>query len=65
VQVHLVAVEVGVEGRTDAFVKTKCAVWLDNGVKCHDTELVQAGLAVEEDYVIVDEVTFNYVAVLE
>ncbi len=64
-QVHLVAIEVGVEGRAHTLVEAEGAVRLDDGVEGHDAQLVQAGLAIEEDDVVVDEVALDHVAALQ
>ena len=63
-QVHLVAVEVGVEGRADALVEAECAMRFDHGVEGHDAQLVETWLPIEQDNVVVDQVALDYVAEL-
>ena len=64
-QVHLVAVEIGVERRAAALVEAESSMRLDHRIEGHDAELVKAGLAIEQDDVVVDQVSLHYVTVLE
>ena len=62
VQVHFVAIKVGVVGRAHALVEAKGAPGHDAGGVGHDGLAVQGGLAVEEDGVPVVQVALHHVA---
>ena len=46
-QVHFVAIEIGIERRAAAFVEAKRAMWLDDGIERHYAQLVETRLSIE------------------
>ena len=58
-QVHLVAVEVGVVRRRDGQVQSERRVVQDFDAMRHDRHLVERRLAVEDDQVVVSQMSFD------
>jgi len=65
VEVHLVAIEVGIVRRADALVETEGAVRNDACAVGHDGQLVEGGLSVEEDHIAVGHVPLDRVTNLQ
>ena len=65
VDVHLVAVKVGVEGVAHALVEAQRAARHDARAQRHDAHPVQAWLPVEEHHVAIGEVALHDVAHLQ
>ena len=63
-QVHFVAIEIGVEWRTAALVEPESAMRLDHCIEGHDAQFVQTGLPIEEDDIVVNQVSLNDVTIL-
>ena len=61
-QVHFVAVKVGVVGLTDAFIEAEGPVWTDFDAMGEDREFVERRLAVEEYDVAVSDVSIDDIA---
>ena len=51
-------------GRTDHMTLYMCTDLIITHIVCHDAQLVQRGLAVEEDYIAINQVTLNDVPIL-
>jgi len=58
-QVHLVAVEVGVVRRRDGQVQSKCGMVQDFHAMRHDRHLVERGLSVKNNEIVISEMSFD------
>lgn len=57
--VHLISIEVSIEGSADTFVESECFSFCHFDFESHHADPVQTGLPVEDDNVPISEVPFN------
>lgn len=61
-QIHLIAIEISIVRRANTLVETECTPRPNLGVVCHDTQFVKRWLAVEQNNVVVIQMSLYQVS---